>query len=326
MLGWKIIFVLPLVLPPFAFAQGDFCEQNKANIYTIDARLPGGHPVRLTGFKAKTFPGILTSLHGVVGATDIFATSNDTHQPVLFDLQVAWVDIPNDVAALEPAGTALGAGGLEVNRNDVQPKEALTGCGHPYGNALRNRPTPANATPTKSLNSFTGTDIQAFLDRKSPDPTITVIDLNAQMVPGESGQPIVDADGRVRGIADGGIDRGAAGISWAIPIGKVHLERSSDKRDAISTLLSRGSSTLVFSYDVGHTVNPHEWIVAMDGDKAHSLSRALINAKAGDYFSAAGNLPNRSSGACTLWRRLRIFPFRRHRYDALSDAERHRYA
>lgn len=53
-------------------------------------------------------------------------------------------------------------------------------------------------------------------DSGTPDPTIDIIYVD-NLVHGLSGAPIFDASGKVVGIADGGLENGAAGIDWALP-------------------------------------------------------------------------------------------------------------
>ena len=71
---------------------------------------------------------------------------------------------------------------------------------------------------------------------------------SGDLVPGASGAPIVAANGRVVGVAQGGLARGTIGSSWGIPLGPVRTilaqsQRGSEAGAGQSTLLYK----LVFS-------------------------------------------------------------------------------
>ena len=54
------------------------------------------------------------------------------------------------------------------------------------------------------------------------DLDLQIVRLDGHLLPGASGSPLIDADGRIAAIGSGGLLHGAASISWAVPAG--HLD------------------------------------------------------------------------------------------------------
>lgn len=69
--------------------------------------------------------------------------------------------------------------------------------------------------------------------RKSPSLDLEIIKLDGVTItPGTSGAPIIDASGRVVGIADGGLDGGITQLTWAIPAEEVERLLASTETSA----------------------------------------------------------------------------------------------
>jgi hypothetical protein len=75
----------------------------------------------------------------------------------------------------------------------------------------------ANGAPTLQQNipAEVATQLAAA---GSPALNLTVVPIDAPLAPGLSGAPLIDASGRVRAIADGGVAHGITHVSWAIPV------------------------------------------------------------------------------------------------------------
>ncbi|WP_026449951.1 S1 family peptidase [Aequorivita capsosiphonis] len=65
---------------------------------------------------------------------------------------------------------------------------------------------------------------------KRPNPSIEIFYLDGSLLPGFSGSPIIDGNGNLVGIADGGLEEGASSISWGV------------KADRLATLLNSNES------------------------------------------------------------------------------------
>lgn len=57
---------------------------------------------------------------------------------------------------------------------------------------------------------------------KRPNPSIEILYLDGSLLPGFSGSPIIDNNGKLVGIADGGLEEGSSSISWGIKAGKLN--------------------------------------------------------------------------------------------------------
>jgi len=64
--------------------------------------------------------------------------------------------------------------------------------------------------------------IDRLTDNGYPDPELEIVNLEGNLVPGLSGAPIVNAQGSVVAVADGGLESGAIGISWGIPVHRLN--------------------------------------------------------------------------------------------------------
>lgn len=172
----------------------------------------------LTGFRVKGQTGIVTALHGVAGCQIINA------QPVsgnpLNNLIIAQVDIDRDVARLwSKEVDALPVGGLEaITRTQASDYQQVTLIGYPYG-LFRQKPTAeVKILETTELGNLVPPDlILALNDRSSPAIDIQVLSVQAHLVPGHSGAPLLNSKGQVIGVGNGGLDLGRVEMGWAIP-------------------------------------------------------------------------------------------------------------
>lgn len=186
-----------------------------------------------TGFRLKGVSGIITALHGVLGATSISARNNKNE--VISYLTIAQVDIDNDLALLTyPEAERQITKGFERADGIVAPQVELYTQGFPQGIELYQKPVRAGTPVIRKLRELIpSTDIKTineFVERRSPSLDIEVISIDGNLVKGQSGAPVlISSQNRVVGIVNGGILGGAAGISWAIPMAKVNFKLKSDK-------------------------------------------------------------------------------------------------
>jgi hypothetical protein len=90
-------------------------------------------------------------------------------------------------------------------------------------------------------------------DRGSPFYKAKVLSIQGQLLPGDSGAPILDSQNRVLAIADGGLKGGFAGISWAVPMNSLKWED-----DPVQTLarLRKLKPDAVFFFASENPLNP----------------------------------------------------------------------
>ena len=111
---------------------------------------------------------------------------------------------------------------LSINPSSPTVKQSLDALGFPLN--------IAGYSSTEVKVRFGGNQLRSILPpkvlkkiRDYPSTTIQILNLEGNLVPGLSGAPIIDNDGKVVGIVDGGLENGAIGISWGIPAS--HLQR-----------------------------------------------------------------------------------------------------
>jgi hypothetical protein len=135
-----------------------------------------------------------------------------------FDLALLKIDDHVDAPVLRPA-------------ND-RPKvnDELTVLGYPLGvSAMESTPAQVRYGG-KTLRDIVPDKVAAELSKtNAPNPDISIVNLLSPLTPGNSGGPILDRDGHVVAIADGGLQAGAGDSSWAIDIGEVHALMASNE-------------------------------------------------------------------------------------------------
>jgi S1-C subfamily serine protease len=153
---------------------------------------------------------ILTNAHVVEGATDIRVTFSDHHtvsatpvgKDADTDLAILRVDAEGEDLDLEP----LDLGDSQT----VQVGDPTIAIGNPFG-------------LERTLTTGVVSALQRRLTAPSGFAIDNVIQTDAALNPGNSGGPLLDADGRVIGInsqiaTSGGEGSGSVGIGFAVPV------------------------------------------------------------------------------------------------------------
>jgi S1-C subfamily serine protease len=161
-----------------------------------------------SGFVVDRDGTILTNAHVVEGASDVTVRFEERGEPV--DADVKGRDPSTDVAV------------LKVDPDDVKGLRPL-----PLGDSKAVRvgdPVVAIGNPfgfTRTVTTGIVSALQRQITAPNGFPIRNVIQTDASVNPGNSGGPLLDADGRVIGInsqiATGG-GRGSVGIAFAVPI------------------------------------------------------------------------------------------------------------
>jgi hypothetical protein len=189
-------------------------------VYLIKALSCGSHgPTMQSGFSISTTPGIYTALHGVAGCSDIQA---ELGQTIINSLILSEADVKDDIALLTSPQLEGGVGlGISSSWKNSQHVNLI---GHPLGIELLTTGMSLRTPAARPLRGILSSDVlKALSDRKSPDPSITVLSTDGVILPGDSGSPILDDANDVLGVADGGLSGGTAGINWAIPFRNITL-------------------------------------------------------------------------------------------------------
>jgi putative serine protease PepD len=243
-----------------------------------------------SGFVVDGEGHIVTAAHVVDGASKITIRFNDGTSAVA---TLQGMDDATDVAVLkvDPAGLKLHP--LELGSSGaLKVGDELAAIGSPFGYA-----------------SSLSTGIVSGLDRTIEAPNgFTVahaIQTDAALNPGNSGGPILDADGRVVGVADqiatGGTEQ-SAGVGFAVPIDLVAGEidqLAAGKRVAHAYLgVSTGDTAGTAGAAVGEVVQggpaasaglrAGDVVTAVDGtpiDGSADLVAAIAAKKPGDRIT-----------------------------------------
>ena len=208
-----------------------------------------------TAFRVEGVDGLVTALHGVAGCADIKALNDDDDFPIE-GLAIEWVDVQRDVAVI--SSPALGqAARASLKASDRYAPDDLQVIGYPYGRTQQIATQDIINVAKEPLNHMINGPYRtrAFLERASPDVEIKVLNLQANVLPGHSGAPLLTADRQVVGIVDGGLEEGAVGIAWAIPwediewMASEEVEQEIDRLAQMDPGLALGFSLTVYTED-----------------------------------------------------------------------------
>ena len=188
----------------------------KSVVQVISSGCPGEEGERAgSGFVLGTGALIVTDLHVIAGCA-----SYQVKYPGIDELPatVAHVLMARDLALLK-VDHPPAVPGLQLAATAPQVKEELDVIGFPlglpaYDDAGLHVTLATQLTP--ALRD--GLDPQTLDELKlvgSPTLDTQVIRVNGNLLPGDSGAPLIDYQGKVAGIGDGGLERGTVGIGWA---------------------------------------------------------------------------------------------------------------
>jgi len=205
---------------------------------------------RLTGFAMDGTDGILTSLHGVVGCRIVTAQQSGSNGIVIQDLRITEVDIDRDVAVLNadetPPPNVLGL----VRAKESDRPIGLKVWGFPMG--VR-EPFDTNvalrSVQFTSWNEMTPEARLAMRERGSPGAGIRMLSIQGPVTTGHSGSPILNADGAVMGITNGGLAGGTIDVALAAPIWDLSFRPATALRNELQRLGALGSAKLFMESD-----------------------------------------------------------------------------
>lgn len=188
----------------------------QASEHVVLVRMGAGK--KQTGFKLQGKTGFVTALHGIVGEDKVTVTTKNG--TVLRNLKIAEVDIGNDLAVIRANGNVdlqNPERGLSSFNGKVVGGANLTCVGFPlttWNTALDTQVRVRNVPMFQLSNLIPPNQLPAFNERNSPSPNSIVLNVDGELLPGHSGGPIVDANGRVVAVADGGLK--GSEITWGM--------------------------------------------------------------------------------------------------------------
>jgi S1-C subfamily serine protease len=190
------------------------------SVVQVSCKWDQGNAASGSGFVWGDDHQIVTSLHLVVGGPRIsvyyeskglMRTATVTRVSKDYDLALLAVETPPDVPALKVAN-GIPAGGDKV-----------TALGFPYGGIkMRSTDGKVREIGGKHLKEVVnGTAETEIANLGFPNLDDEILDIDAPLVAGHSGAPVLNDNGEVVGIVDGGLEKGIGDLAWAIPSTKL---------------------------------------------------------------------------------------------------------
>jgi hypothetical protein len=177
-----------------------------------------------TGFLVQGITGIVTALHGVADCNKFSALSTAPNGMRYDNLQIEKVNIDLDLAVLSSSELADSNQGFKVIPldSDEEAFDNLYMIGHPlgsFGQFPRRAQLSLKQKGLSSLSTLLTGELKTELSgRKSPSLTIQIYILdNVDVLPGDSGAPLLTRNDQIIGVINGGLYSGTGGIPWAIP-------------------------------------------------------------------------------------------------------------
>lgn len=267
------------------------CRAQEANVYLVKMFqcIYEPHERSQTGFRVRKLKGLVTALHGVADCQRMTVSSKSGpifKQP----LTIRSIDKDHDVALLSSAefDTAPDDGFELAEPLNLMAHQSVKVVGHPYGISSLDTILTVRDEPLKLLKELVpAVPLSNLITRQSPNHLIQVINLQGNLLPGHSGAPVLDSNGHVLGVANGGLKGGFAGISWAIPYKDIEW----DDRGVINKIqdLAKFDPNIEFSNDV---LPP-----AVEADRTAEFCteiKTLVDESRTGFISLVGNAINNS--------------------------------
>jgi S1-C subfamily serine protease len=262
-----------------------------AGVVLIDTVLPYQNAQAAgTGMVLTAAGQVLTNYHVVEGAGTITVTVATTGQS--YPATVVGTDPSNDVALLQLAG-ASGLTTVKADDDQAQVGDAVTAVGNAGG-------TGTLTAAAGAISSLTSSVTAASEGSSSGTETLSsMVETTADVVAGDSGGPLFDAEGEVVGI-DTAASTGAAIDGYAIPIaralGIVEQIRSGAETSTVQigpaaflgVELSSGASDYGdgYRYGYGYAGNASVASGATIGNVVSGTAAAGAGLRAGDVITS----------------------------------------
>jgi S1-C subfamily serine protease len=196
-----------------------------------------------TGFLWASSDTAVTALHVVAGCGNItvYYESLKVSRPATLAKVLRRADLALLRIANAPAGHVM-----VVETSQPSLTDPLSTLGYPL--------QVPSMTPTdlhlryggKTLRDIVPDSVANSLSGGSPSLDLEIDNIEGHLLPGHSGAPIFDGQRRLVAIADGGLDNGAAAISWGIPAKFLNqLAASSENTNAPQAPARGGQGTHV---------------------------------------------------------------------------------
>jgi hypothetical protein len=249
-LGTAALAFLPLVLFSLPATAGSLIDDN---VFRLQAHgCDGGAPDRtLTAFRVKGIKGLVTALHGVLHCKEYVT---DLPPPAHESLYLDKANLDYDVAILSSDEVIHSPDqGFEIATSEPKGSEPVHIPSF-VENSLRVYTSPGmvDQSPMVAWKDTNGAAKNLIESRKgspnSASPFIALHDL--EIAPGASGAPVLNADGKLLGIVDGGLE---VAVKLAAPAGilRSHMRPTTDADVATSLTKVVAKNLYLFSISTG---------------------------------------------------------------------------
>lgn len=230
-----------------------------------------------TGFLWPAPDRAVTALHVVAGCARIVVF--DEALGTAYGATISKVHLKADLALLKISGTPAAHA---LNSSSLPPPltEQLSTLGYPLGvQFMISTPLKFRYGPA-TLRGVLPDSVANTLSGGSPSLDIDVDNIDGHLLPGHSGAPIFDGNQKVVAIADGGLENGAAAISWGIPA--KYLSELVVSTDPISAGPSQVAALALFSYEGNAKVTDEISCSGFTLSRLQSVSFAQISGSVDD--------------------------------------------
>jgi S1-C subfamily serine protease len=231
---------------------------------------------------------IVTALHAVAAVRDITVSTNSL--TVHADVESVYLEA--DLALLRLRST-LNLKPLTTEAVDPNSDKQYWIYGYPHavyemqGNRIDFSLSQPGVVPTlNSILAGTSTAIKTQLTSQGyPLPEVKILRIGSTIQPGQSGAPIFSPQGKVIGIADGGLYGGTASINWAMPA-DVYVRKlltSRDRKPEAPAFQSNLMSTTVV--DLNATAEEQKKKIIAEGIKNTVVNgnRSILKTRTASY-------------------------------------------
>ena len=246
--------LLSLISAFFCFSAGLFAQSDIESARTSVVKIKTEYYVKnksgkmerkagtATGFCWQNSMQLVTALHAVAGVDKITVIKNDgksttaTVVKVLLEADLALLRLSSDLG-LKPLSLA------DVNPN-AGKSYIIWGFPHAVYKIQDNEVRLSRSVETSPVlnDIINGDDLKYQLEKqKYPSTNAKILKIGSTIQPGQSGAPLFTSDGRVVGVADGGLRGGTALLNWGMPA-YYYVPRLTGSQDQIPQTVSLQSS------------------------------------------------------------------------------------
>lgn len=237
-----------------------------------------------TGFCWKDDMHIITALHVVAGVSEITVQnsagrkSGATIVRVLLEADLALLELNNNLG-LVPLK-------LEHVNPNLGNRFTIWGFPHAVFKMQDNEVRLSRSLEEKPIldHLINGDNLKYELQKqKYPSPNAQILKIASIIQPGQSGAPLFTSDGKVVGVADGGLRGGTALINWAMPAA-TYVPLLASSEDPVPSSISIQSSLFNSSTTILTDEMLSDGLVKSSMNDSHGAESSAFSSAEDEYF------------------------------------------